>query len=40
MTEDIKLYKAEGYGLHMRSAQELLALIEELIVRLNTLEGR
>jgi hypothetical protein len=40
MTEDIKLYVAEGYGLHMKSAEELLALIEELILRLDVLEGR
>jgi hypothetical protein len=40
MNEDIKLYTAEGYGLHLKSAQELLALVEDLILRLNVLEGR
>lgn len=37
---DVKLYSAEGYGLHLRSAQELKEVIIALIKRIEILEGR
>jgi hypothetical protein len=36
----IRLIPAEGLGLHMSSAKELLALIDVLIARIEVLEGR
>ena len=37
---DLPLYPAEGYGLHMRTAQEMKVIIEDLARRLAILEGR
>jgi hypothetical protein len=36
--EDIKLYPAEGYGVHMRSAAEMNVVIQLLLRRIDLLE--
>jgi len=35
---DIKVYTAEGYGLHIRSAEEMNELIQALVKRIDILE--
>lgn len=36
---DVKLFPAEGYGLHIRSAEELNTIVKTLIRRIEILEG-
>ena len=37
--ENFKLIKAEGHGWHIRNAEELYRLINELLARIEILEG-
>ena len=38
--KEVKLYTAEGVGLHIASAKALLELVDSLIARIEALEAR